>query len=478
MSGRTTKRAGVDKEKAWASGRVLTPEQRARKQDADRKANRFLKKEVQDRLALLEERVLQLESEASTATASGLTTAGLGVNVPSTTLPGAGALSSSTNTTSHGSMTTSPGKVLQWDDMPNGAGQFDCSQLGISQSPGVETLVEGLPRSSAIVPAVSAAAYFPGSDALTPAIQTQTKNPWSPATSSARPRAEGRDLTNFLNNLVKHIRSISPGSVCFDDRYNQDVIITAVLKGWPALSKYQQQCPLWAVLQMVDQCLFKDINLVERISVLRMLHLRYLSEVNVHLPTVVEGPLPPWFSPQATEVVVHEPVVEHLTWPRLRERLMGAHINVLTNKFWTCFARNLRVSWQREPLDVIAFSPDSHLYQLSPEFESSLFDMRSWRMDTQFFQEYPGLSGDIPPDSYVTMRTITPKFGVAEMVEAEKAMHPDAQHRRATFHGDPRQRFMLNPIEAVPGPFEPIRQFQPVVWNEQTSAMCDWQGIR
>lgn len=163
-------------------------------------------------------------------------------------------------------------------------------------------------------------------------------------------------------------------------------------------------------------------------------------------------------------MVVHEPVVEHLTWPRLRERLMGAHLNVLTNKFWTCFARNLRVSWQREPLDVIAFSPDSQLYQLSPDFESSLFDMRNWRMDTHFFQEYPGLSGDIPPDSYVTMRTITPKFGVAEMVQAEKAMQSDAQHRRATFHGDPRQRFMLNPAEPVP--FEPIRQFQPVVWND------------
>jgi len=463
MSGRTTKRAGVDKEKAWASGRVLTPEQRARKQDADRKANRFLKKEVQDRLALLEERVLQLESEASTA--QGSNAVGLGVNVPQGILPAVGNLSASTNTTSHSSLTPSPDKVLQWDDTPGGNvnGAFDCSQLGISQSPALETLGEGYPRSNAILPAVSAAAYFPGPDALTPAIQTQTKSPWTPATSST-PRAEGRDLTNFLNNLVKHIRSISPAAVCFDDRYNQDVIITAVLKGWQALSKYQQQCPLWAVLQMVDQCLFKDINFVERISVLRMLHLRYLSEVNVHLPTVVEGPLPPWFSPQSTDLVVHEPVVEHLTWPRLRERLMGAHLNVLTNKFWTCFARNLRVSWQREPLDTIAFLPDSQLYQLSPEFESSLFDMRNWRMDTHFFQEYPGLSGDIPSDNYVTMRTITPKFGIAEMVEAEKAMHPDAQHRRATFHGDPRQRFMLNPPEQVQ--FEPIRQFQPVVWNE------------
>lgn len=188
-------------------------------------------------------------------------------------------------------------------DATAGDAAFDCSQLGISQSPALESLGEGFPRSNAILPLASAASYFTGPEAMTPAIQTQNSNigikdPRASATNSTRPRAEGRDLTNFLNNLVKHIRSISPAAVCFDDRYNQDVIITAVLKGWQALSRYQRHCPLWAVLQMVDQCLFKDINLVERISVLRMLHLRYLSEINVHLPTVVEGPLPPWFSPQ------------------------------------------------------------------------------------------------------------------------------------------------------------------------------------
>lgn len=116
MSGRTAaKRAGVDKEKAWASGRVLTPEQRARKQDADRKANRFLKKEVQDRLALLEERVMQLESEASNAPRTN--PVGLGVNVPRAILPGPGTFPTASSPTSHGSLATSPEKVLQWNGM-------------------------------------------------------------------------------------------------------------------------------------------------------------------------------------------------------------------------------------------------------------------------------------------------------------------------------------------------------------------------
>lgn len=126
----------------------------------------------------------------------------------------------------------------------------------------------------------------------------------------------GRDLTMFLNHLVDHIRNIPPERICYDDEHNQDVIINAVLKGWKfAMSRYEQVCPLWEVLQMVDMCLFKDCNMVERISCLRMLHKRYgraIPPPHIHtdrrccrymfetktVATQVEGPLPPWFQPQ------------------------------------------------------------------------------------------------------------------------------------------------------------------------------------
>ena len=53
--------ANADGGRAWASGRVLTPQQRARKQETDRRGSRTMKKAVQDRLSQLEARVLQLE---------------------------------------------------------------------------------------------------------------------------------------------------------------------------------------------------------------------------------------------------------------------------------------------------------------------------------------------------------------------------------------------------------------------------------
>lgn len=116
-------------------------------------------------------------------------------------------------------------------------------------------------------------------------------------TSTARTRPEGRHLTCFLNNLVNYIRTLPPNAVCFDDQYNQDLLVTAVLKGWEqTLARYHQTCPLWNVLRLVDVYLFRDCQMVERISCLRMLHKRYMYEVNANLPTA--GPPPPWFRPQ------------------------------------------------------------------------------------------------------------------------------------------------------------------------------------
>ncbi|KJX92972.1 hypothetical protein TI39_contig4478g00001 [Zymoseptoria brevis] len=459
-------RGGVDK--AWASGRVLTAEQRARKQDADRKANRFLKKEVQDRLALLEEKVMQLE--ASKINNGNRTPAGSGVIVTSLgTTPSIGVVvSPQPNTPFDGSLTSSTDRDIPWTGTTGDTSTLDYSDTALPQSPPIEIVPETLSRSSV---APGSAFTLPSNSHGAIADVTETspaiKGPWKTSSASSRPQAEGRDLTHFLNNLVKHIRSISPAMVCFDDRYNQDVIITAVLKGWQSLSRYQQQCPLWAVLQMVDQSIFKDCNLVERVSVLRMLHKRYLSEIDVHTPAI-EGPLPPWFTPQPSEaLIIHEPVVDHLTWPRLRERLMP-HSGVLTNKFWHVFAKNLKVSWQREPLDTIRFSPDTSLYYLASDFELSLFDIRNWRMDISFFQEFPLLSGDIPPDSYTPMRMIAPRFGVAELEEEDKRLHsemPESQQRRATFHGEVDLQRSMNG-SAVNMTYEPVRQqFQPIMWN-------------
>lgn len=109
------KTAGTGVEKAWASGRVLTAEQRARKQEVDRKANRFLKKEVQDRLALLEARVLQLEAQ-STSEAPLIARRAIGAhgNASSTSSTGA-----EMNMATNASTLTVADKISSWNVTPS-----------------------------------------------------------------------------------------------------------------------------------------------------------------------------------------------------------------------------------------------------------------------------------------------------------------------------------------------------------------------
>ena len=278
MSGRSTagnrRASGSGVEKAWASGRILTPEQRARKQEADRKANRFLKKEVQDRLSQLEARVLELEktSPSENSVAAG----DLGSGIGSIQYNGiSGVIGEGADI--HGASTNGSGKILEWNGAANGQRAPNIPQGTIYEASTTDDNTMAV-DSGAEGPDGTAPDYTD--------LNTTTKS-----------RPEGRHLTCFLNNLVNYIRHLSPTAICFDDEYNQDLVASAVFKGWDyTLSRYSQKCPLWEVLRLVDMYLFKDCNVMERIGMMRMLHKRYLFEVNANLPTA--GPPPPWFRPQ------------------------------------------------------------------------------------------------------------------------------------------------------------------------------------
>ncbi|KAF2212175.1 hypothetical protein CERZMDRAFT_97459 [Cercospora zeae-maydis SCOH1-5] len=443
MSGRTTTSthrtdAGGAEKKAWASGRVLTTEQRQRKQEVDRKANRFLKKEVQDRLALLEARVLELESSASKSETK---------DAPRATTPDP-ALTSSTSPAS----TDIEGTVApSLETLP--APQFWDQPTGFVPSTPNDSSIGG--------PTLRASNPIDGLHANRISPHPQLLAQFA---AGGKPTAGGRELTMFLNHLVEHIRNVSPDRVCYDDEHNQNVIITAVLKGWKfALSRYEQICPLWEVLQMVDICLFKDCNMVERVSCLRMLHKRYMFETK-NVAMQVEGPLPAWFQPHVTEsLIAHEPVIDHLTWPKLRERMMASQTDMLTNKFWALFARNLRVAWQFEPFDIMSTSPRSSLYHLTNRFEAGLLDMANWRMDINFFYDFPGLADDIPAANYMPLTQIQPRFGLMDRMllhQQEQQQRMMNQQRRGTYAGEPPPR--STHVQSEEGIYETTG---PVSWN-------------
>ncbi|EME87169.1 uncharacterized protein MYCFIDRAFT_84235 [Pseudocercospora fijiensis CIRAD86] len=463
MNGRTAagKTAGTGGEKAWASGRVLTAEQRARKQEVDRKANRFLKKEVQDRLALLEARVLQLE-HTSTETRTANPNPGLSPHgIASSTSSNGAELSIAPD----GSILTVADKVSNWNVA---ASVFDASHAMTSGSNSGGSVDDHYAAGHS----VAGAPNDPDQEEFVHPSRAHPSNGHPELTgvyTAAKPVPSGRDVTMFLNNLVNHIRMLPPDRVCFEDRYNQDVIINAVLKGWRySLNRYDQICPLWEVLQTVDLCLFKECNLIERLGCLRMLHKRYIFEIR-NTPVAVEGPLPVWYQPHMTEkLIAHDPVIDHLTWPALRERLMSTKVDVLTNKFWALWVRNLKVAWQYEPMDVLALSSDSSLYQLSNQFEGAILNMANWRMDVNFFYDFPGLVDDIPAANYMPLRTLTPKFGLVERANADHRRQSNTEQQQQ------QQRRPIFPINTTTSQLVSQAQPDPMMYQPTGQPVHAW----
>lgn len=64
--------------------------------------------------------------------------------------------------------------------------------------------------------------------------------------------------------------------ICMDDLQNQNMLIVAVTKGWEAVRVLNIQCPLWRAVEYVDACLFRETGTVERLALLRNVHLMVL----------------------------------------------------------------------------------------------------------------------------------------------------------------------------------------------------------
>ncbi|WPH00891.1 Hypothetical protein R9X50_00372500 [Acrodontium crateriforme] len=449
MSARTNRRGAsvaAGGEKAWASGRVLTPEQRARKQEVDRRANRVLKKEVQERLSLLESRVLQLERMCP----------GITVDLLKDREPDA--QSAVTDTTQHDDRHSSRASLGDWphaqntngfhgmppiwNDPPNiwpmsissserinnGSTSTTTSFEGIDPNDTTHAWANGNAHSASEEMSSFAFVRDYGSVAIpptiiaTPAVHEFSYSPkHDDLFTTARLKPNGREITSTLSKLVTFVRSIPANQICFDDQCNQDLLVTAIVKGWDySLARFQQKCPLWTVLQLVDLSLFRFCNLVERLSVLRILHKMYLFEVGTRL-NGVEGPLPAWYKPQPSQQLVsHEPVIDHLAWPKLRAHLILSENNVLTNRFWEQVVRNFRFAWNDHPLSSIHFEPSTSTYRLSPIFESAIHNVQNWRMDLPFLNYFPHLANDIQPAIYMPLTTIMPSFGLPERAMTDR----------------------------------------------------------
>ena len=77
----------------------------------------------------------------------------------------------------------------------------------------------------------------------------------------------------FSNDLLAKIHEFGIHTICLNDQLNQDAVIRGVLEGWHAIQGRAYFCPLWSILEQIDERIFIRSGILTRFSMLRMIHL-------------------------------------------------------------------------------------------------------------------------------------------------------------------------------------------------------------
>lgn len=191
----------------------------------------------------------------------------------------------------------------------------------------------------------------------------------------------------------------APGPGAFSNRpFDEDIIVRAVVEGWPAV---EERYPLdlgWQVLQEIDQVIFGDCGVVERMAALRLLRMKLLHVANVKAGGAVPGPqgLPQYMTSEVVQQDNRANVVDNFVWPGFRKLLIETPQRYITNEFNEGFRHNLKFLWPYDVADTYTKDPITTLYCSSPEFMRRQADIRCWTMKRQFFNGYEELWETIP----------------------------------------------------------------------------------
>jgi hypothetical protein len=80
--------------------------------------------------------------------------------------------------------------------------------------------------------------------------------------------------------------------------------------------------------------------------------------------------------------------------PGLRERLALTGSQMLTDEFFKCLASSFRFIWKHQISEFYVLDAITGRYKLSSLFKESLWDIRNWTMDEEFFRRFPQLYYD------------------------------------------------------------------------------------
>ncbi|KAL5351641.1 hypothetical protein ACLOAV_003501 [Pseudogymnoascus australis] len=424
MSGVSFKSQGPAK--PWSSGRVMTKEQRARKQAVDRLAQREKRREREARIAQLEAELAAARCSQSASAArpdqveeegvhnalqfntvvadmdiahilepvvwfesqsAGLDTSGARDQAehdlieqlpPPAFTPTdrfdqnalAGPILSNAHYTPHTFGLPSSDKLLHTSQIDEGPhNQSSCSSM-INPPFGID---------------IFASNSTTGLQCLSP-LESQT------ITDSSS--YDSRKTTASCNSELSKILYVHRREVILHEQANEDFLIRAILYGWETVECQHTICPLRRTLRRIDDLIFRDSSDITRLVMLATIYKMLICQVKAES----YRELPQWYRPRPTQQKIpHDYVMDYFAWPGLRERLVLSEKYVLTEDFWQTFAQSFRFHWPYGFGEAFDKDKKSGYIRFSGTFCNHLQEIRHWRMDDGFLEMFPEFYDDITP---------------------------------------------------------------------------------
>ncbi|KAK5063079.1 hypothetical protein LTR84_005155 [Exophiala bonariae] len=199
----------------------------------------------------------------------------------------------------------------------------------------------------------------------------------------------------YLAGTILQVILDKPDQHLTPSEYGEDIAVRAVLRGWASTASHYDLDAGWQWLRHLDEALYSSLGLPERLSILRMMRLQYLAQVDPESKHLL--PLPAFLKARPAQIHIdHDPLVEHFVWPGLREHLLFSPRKYATNTFMEEFRNQCTFMWPFEPEKTFMRNTVTGLYSYSPEFILRQKDLRCWTMRPDFFHKFPELRPDIP----------------------------------------------------------------------------------
>lgn len=237
------------------------------------------------------------------------------------------------------------------------------------------------------------------------------------------------------NESLGRSTRLSRAEIMAEDLTSEDTPIRAVLEGWDSVEQEGRMTESWRKLQGVDQVCFKTCSQIERLAILRMMHIL----MTYHGDPTLErhASVPHWFLMRPSQAIAHSYAIDYFVWPGIRERFVFSQHQYCTNMFWDLFRGNFKIMWPYDFRDTYMHNSETGRYHLSPLFEERIRDISAWTMCPDFFVQFPELYGDIP--TYLSVPASVSNMGSGGMVPYVQQAQREAYRRSRSRNTPPKE---------------------------------------